>query len=252
MYIYQIFFFPVAQTEWCYNYHDPEKPWACNTKAYPNPDEQRRFITTYICHQSQVINGQHYYTPSPLATPDINPSMISTPRLAPFSLDAPALPIGAWPTGGPFDPDRVRDDMLDTEVQNTMRHARLWRVANSAQWVAWGIVQAKIPAMEKELATGESPASIDKDIVRATESTKQEEQESESETATEMETETETPTEILAAQEQQEQVEEFDYLAYAHDRVLFFWADLLSLGVIQESDLPEQILDMAKSRIINY
>jgi choline kinase len=160
--------------------------------------------------------------------------------------------MSAWPAGGSFDPNRVRDDMLDMEVQNIMRHARLWRVANSAQWVAWGIVQAKIPAMEKELAAGESPASIDKDTVRATESTRQREQGSESETDTEMGAETETETEIVAAQEQQEQVEEFDYLAYAHDRVLFFWADLLSLGVIQESDLPEQILDIAKSRIINY
>ncbi|KAL1961733.1 hypothetical protein VTN77DRAFT_1095 [Rasamsonia byssochlamydoides] len=198
-------------TEWCYNYHDAEKPWACNTRAYPTPEEQHRFISAYVSHHSQ-----RGVSASPLATPDIQPSSISTPRLAPFSLDAPALSL---PSGSlSLEPDRLQEETLEAEVQHLMRQTRLWRVANSAQWVAWGIVQAKVPGMEEALAGNQNGA--------------------------------ESPT--SADVDEAADADEFDYLAYAQDRALFFWADLLALGLIREDELPADLLGPIKARIVNY
>lgn len=44
----------------------------------------------------------------------------------------------------------------------------------------------------------------------------------------------------------------FDYLAYAQDRALFFWADVLSLGLIDEKELPSAMLEAIKPRVIKY
>lgn len=60
-----------------------------------------------------------------------------------------------------------------------------------------------------------------------------------------------------ASQELQRIIEEaeeseFDYLAYSQDRALFFWADVLSLGLIRENELPDDLLEVVKLRMINY
>jgi choline kinase len=227
------------QTEWCYNYHDPEKSWACNTRAYPTPEEQRRFISAYVYHHSQV-GGGGVSAISPLTTPDIQPSSISTPRLAPFSLDAPAMSLSAGSLLSEPD-NRLQEETLEAEVQHLMRQTRLWRVANSAQWVAWGIVQAKVPGMEEAAAA----AAVDKNGT-TTEST--------TENSLPFVATDPNPTDITvdipaaAATED----DEFDYLAYAQDRALFFWADLLSMGLIREDELPEELLGRVKARIVNY
>ena len=36
---------------------------------------------------------------------------------------------------------------MEEEAGRLMAETRLWRLANSAQWVAWGIVQAQVPGM---------------------------------------------------------------------------------------------------------
>jgi len=43
---------------------------------------------------------------------------------------------------------------------------------------------------------------------------------------------------------------EFDYLAYAQERAMFFWGDLLSLGVISAHELPPKLLP--KLKVVNY
>jgi choline kinase len=40
--------------------------------------------------------------------------------------------------------------------------------------------------------------------------------------------------------------EEFDYLAYARDRAMFFWGDALSLGLVDEKELPEDVKSSVK------
>ena len=47
--------------------------------------------------------------------------------------------------------EAAREESVKKEVDRLMKETRLWRVANSAQWVAWGIVQAKVPGMEEAL-----------------------------------------------------------------------------------------------------
>lgn len=67
----------------------------------------------------------------------------------------------------------------------------------------------------------------------------------------------ESTTDPSASQELQKIIEEaeeseFDYLAYSQDRALFFWADVLSLGLIRENELPDDLLEVVKLRMINY
>lgn len=169
---------------------------------------------------------------SPLATPDIAPSSIPTPRLAPFSLDAPAMSLSASETAQ----DRqVYEETSEAEIQQYMRQTRLWRVANSAQWVAWGIVQAKVAALEEEEAAAAALANASSSSSSSS---------------------SQGP-DLSASQELQRIIEEaeeseFDYLAYSQDRALFFWADVLSLGLIRENELPNDLLKLVKPRMINY
>lgn len=134
---------------------------------------------------------------------------------------------------GPQD-RQLYEETFEAEVQQYMRQTRLWRVANSAQWVAWGIVQAKVAALEEEEAA-QAAAAAKNASPSAAESTP-------------------GPS---ASQELQRIIEEaeeseFDYLAYSQDRALFFWADVLSLGLIRENELPDELLEVVKLRIINY
>lgn len=50
----------------------------------------------------------------------------------------------------------------------------------------------------------------------------------------------------------EDEEDDFDYLAYANDRALFFFADLLALKLIDESEFPADILESIKTRILEY
>lgn len=128
------------------------------------------------------------------------------------------------------DTPQLYEETSEAEIQQYMRQTRLWRVANSAQWVAWGIVQAKVAALEEEEAAQAAASSPS-----AGESTPD-------------------PSANQELQKIPEEAEEseFDYLAYSQDRALFFWADVLSLGLIRENELPDELLEVVKLRMINY
>jgi choline kinase len=49
-----------------------------------------------------------------------------------------------------------------------------------------------------------------------------------------------------------DEADEFDYLAYAQDRAMFFWADLLALNLVREDELPRQMVEHIRSRMIEY
>lgn len=122
--------------------------------------------------------------------------------------------------------ERTHQDSLEAETQFLMRQTHLWRVLNSAQWVAWGIVQAKVPGMDDD-------NNEDEDIP--------------------------TPTSATApappkppVDSDVDESDEFDYLAYAQDRALFFWADLVALGIVQRDQLPQALLDGIEGRMIDY
>lgn len=129
--------------------------------------------------------------------------------------------------------DRVSyEESYDAEIQQYMRQTRLWRVANSAQWVAWGIVQAKIAAMEEEeAAAAKALASTAAAAANKT---------------------TAAAAQPLESVVEEAEESEFDYLAYAQDRALFFWADVLAMGLIRENELPAEILKAVRKRMLSY
>ncbi len=114
------------------------------------------------------------------------------------------------PAGGWKEEELKREEQAETQVQDLMEETRLWRIANSAQWVAWGIVQAKIPGLKSAAAA----ASTDDRPVLSN---------------------------GVAADESDDQEDEFDYLGYAQERALFLWGDLVLMGLVDKSELPEEL-----------
>ncbi|OAX81097.1 hypothetical protein ACJ72_04564 [Emergomyces africanus] len=240
-------------TEWCYNYHDPERPWACNTKWYPTVEEQERFIRAYLTHRPRIFfpletnNSQ----PGPIsfatstsapsstaATPVFHTVHSNSPRVTPFMLDTQVPP---FPTLSAQDHERA-EQALDTDVRRLLHETRLWRAANSAQWAAWGIVQAKVSKMEEALSTRSSSAIAAKEQLVAG-------QEDEADGKT---TELDCRSDKSSDTTDESVAGEFDYLAYAQDRALFFWADVFSLGLIRETDLPPDMAERIKGHVLGY
>lgn len=158
--------------------------------------------------------------------------------------------------------EKVREERTEKEIQRLIKDARLWRVANSAQWVAWGIVQAKVPGMDEALEKlqeepvlgpnnkpsqsshhGEKlqsdPLSPEIAALAASAHDKRPESRVEEETAMEGEDRRDA-----------EEHEEFDYLAYAQERAMFFWGDVLTLGLVKEEELPKEML--RKVKVVPY
>ncbi|KAM5358200.1 hypothetical protein ACJZ2D_015496 [Fusarium nematophilum] len=144
-------------TEWTYNYHDAMASWACTERRYPNPDEQRRFVKAYVDHRPRFSQGNGS-TPrlvpsdgnlssgasTPLATPS-NPAASSSSSIVDFMLDA-RVPPGGWSAA-----ERANEERSEQRVRELLEETRLWRPANHVMWVAWGIVQAKVPGLDESL-----------------------------------------------------------------------------------------------------
>ncbi|GAM90824.1 hypothetical protein ANO11243_088690 [Dothideomycetidae sp. 11243] len=192
-------------SEWCYNYHDESAPWRCSHNLYPSPEEQDRAIRAYVRHRPD------FNVTTPQMTPVDQRPPGPTQSISNFMLDA-RTPSSATTEPSPKDPYAAQED---AQVAALMHHTRLWRMAASAQWVAWGIVQAKLPGM---------PTFGDEDEVEA-------KPVSPSAGPVKDGNDEETPAED----------EEFDYLAYARDRAMLFWGDALALGIVAEKDLPERV-----------
>lgn len=145
-------------TEWCYNYHHPERSAMCDTRRYPDEKEQYRFVRSYVMHRPQ-------FNPSASATPKMEAR--EKTNISDFMLDARAPPtsssqsaqgsttdlLGSSATLDTYTYDaeeREREKAQEEEIQRLLRETRLWRLANSAQWVAWGIVQAKVPELDEK------------------------------------------------------------------------------------------------------
>ncbi|KAI5921163.1 kinase-like domain-containing protein [Camillea tinctor] len=205
-------------TEWCYNYHNEDAPFHCISSMYPTPEEQRRFIKAYVTHRPEHPHpGASTPHLTPLATPNLEPL---TPSLGPtsagpsssiveFMLDA-RVPPGGWK-----EEEKRREEQVEEQVNALMAETRLWRIANSAFWIAWGIMQAKIPGFDdKETAEG-----------------------------------AQTTTEA-APEDEEEDPSAFDYLGYAQERAMFFWGDCILLGLAKKEDFPESMRD--KIKFVDY
>lgn len=121
-----------------------------------------------------------------------------------------------------------RERKIEDEAKRLMAETRLWRLANSAQWVAWGIVQANIPGLpdfDEDKKAERDVAPQAQGLESATLEAKVQGEGSE-----EKEDTAEKPED-----------EEFDYLGYAQERAMFFWGDAVKLGIVKEEELPQDL-----------
>ncbi|KAK8024049.1 choline kinase [Apiospora rasikravindrae] len=207
-------------TEWTYNYHDANTPHICNVERYPTPDEQRRFLKAYVEHQPQYPSAG---TPRllPLDSPaDTGVTTTTTPgstsSIVEFMLDA-RVPPGGW-----REDEKRKEEQNEQIIKALMEETKVWRIANSAQWVAWGLMQAKIPGLDLS-GTGADQAT---------------------------EVEGAAPASATASEEEESHGDEFDYLGYAQDRAYFFWGDCVQMGIVKLEDLPENLRGRIKT--VNY
>ena len=244
-------------TEWCYDYHHPQQSYVCNSKRYPTPEEQHRFVRSYVMHRPQ-------FNPAASATPKLDGR--ERTNIPDFMLDA------RGPPGPQTDYDaeeRARLRKEEDDIQQLLHETRQWRPANTAQWVAWGIVQAKIPELDEpkpksragillnaihdklrphpqsdpltaEEEALKEDAKHDRPEGRAQEEAHDEGDADDSQTATTTEEGTDAG----------EEEGDFDYLAYAQERAMFFWGDCLQMGFVKLEDFPVEMRD--KLKIVRY
>ncbi|KAL9102894.1 MAG: hypothetical protein Q9163_002017, partial [Psora crenata] len=223
-------------TEWCYDYHDAFKPYALREKWYPTVEEQRRFLRAYVQHNPPIRPSA---TPRQSFSQGPTSSQGSTSSISTFVLDSRAPPAQY------AENESSREKAVETKIERLRHEARIWRIANSAQWVAWGIVQAKVPGMNEAVDTrsndtprdqsldssdqgphallGSDPLSPEMAGLRTDALNKRSESEE--------------------AQDTEQEEEQFDYLGYAQERAMFFWGDLLQLGLVKREDLPQELLE---------
>lgn len=145
--------------------------------------------------------------------------------------------------------EKRQDEAVESEVKKLLTETRLWRIANSAQWVAWGVVQAKVPGMDEALEGQKSSTPKSEDtVIRAPQAHLDSDplsRENEELAQGAHEKRPESREEVVE-DEGHEEEEAFDYLGYAQERALFFWGDVLQLGIVKREDLPEELLNKAK------
>lgn len=167
------------------------------------------------------------------------------------------------------DEEARREKDVERQVEEMLQEIRVWRVANSAQWVAWGIVQAKVPELDSPSPspsssspvtspsataassppsipnTGPDPQIEDGNSVQAasTDSLALEKR-PEGLKAEALRSGEELSTKEAEVLEEEE--DEFDYLAYAQDRARFFWGDLVSMGFVDKKALPSKLVSALK------
>ena len=154
-----------------------------------------------------------------------------------------------------FAEEKTREETTEKEIQKLLHETKVWRIANSAQWVAWGIVQAKVPELDdmpKRSKTAEIldkikqrmhlPSNpLDPEVKTRQEDAKAERSES---------TMQEEARQAGSDEDKEDEEEEFDYLTYAQDRAMFFWGDCLQSGLVKEEELPESLRGSLK--IVEY
>ncbi|KZL63961.1 choline kinase [Colletotrichum tofieldiae] len=218
-------------TEWAYDYHHETLPFRCNTVRYPTIQEQRRFLKAYVEHRPQFSHGG---ASTPLLAPADAPAGSTTPALLPtsssssiveFMLDA-RVPPNHWK-----EEERRAEEATEAEVKELYEETRLWRGINSAQWVAWGIIQAKVPGFESQ------------------EEIEQQEKQAQNEAAAAA-GDAEAKAEVQAAAEAEDEGDEYDYLSYAQERAFFFLGDCVIMGIVNKEELPEDV--QSRLKIVDF
>lgn len=194
------------------------------------------------------------------------PTSASTTALAataaPSTISAFMLDSRAPPGQSYQEQEAQAERDTEEETRRLMAETKLWRIANSAMWVAWGIVQAHVPGLpdfdaadDAANSNTENPTATALDGATADVKVEAEAEEQETPAVSTKETE---PKEDEAKQELDQDTdlfksqddEEFDYLAYAQDRAMFVWGDLVGMGLVKKEELPEALV--TRMKIVEY
>lgn len=168
-------------------------------------------------------------------------------------LDSRGPAGGGSAQGGYAEEEQRRIAEVERRVEELMVEARWWRVANSAQWVAWGIVQANIPELEEYDAACRTPSASapDGEVEKMEKLDLEDSAVSGAQNGGEGNTAaTATATATAGDVEEDKEDDEFDYVAYAQDRAMFFWGDCVALGLVKLEDLPKNVQEAVK--IVDY
>lgn len=177
---------------------------------------------------------------------------------APSTISAFMLDSRAPPGEKYSDQEAQRERHTEEEARRLMAETKLWRLANSAMWVAWGIVQAHVPGLPdfdaEEKRAKANPNETAAELESATKEMRAEAQAEEEEKKSgivsegnadedgDVKTEAGKDADIFKSQDE----EEFDYLAYAQDRAMFLWGDAIRMGMIKAEELPEDVQQRVK------
>jgi choline kinase len=162
-----------------------------------------------------------------------------------------SLDLGAAALYDYKEEEAQREKATEHQVEELLKETHMWRVANSAQWVAWGIVQAKVPELDESVTPTlsgtelvEEPTQIEIGISgKENGSLEKRPKGFKAEALSSGDKITERELEVLDGEEEKE---EFDYLAYAQDRAIFFWGDMVALGLVKKEELPEELVRRLK------
>jgi choline kinase len=204
------------------------------------------------------------YTSNP-QTPHLGPlpSSGSTTALAatanPTSISAFMLDSRAPPGEKYQEQEAAAERQTEEETRRLLAETKLWRLANSAMWVAWGIVQAHVPGMpdfdaeekKKHASPNEGAALLDSATseIRA-EAEAEEKGDGIVSNEKAEQGETNLPQEQDADLFKPQDEEEFDYLSYANDRAMFVWGDAIRMGIVRQEELPESLRERIK--VVEY
>lgn len=190
--------------------------------------------------------------------PQFNPAASATPKMpakeahiSSFTLDA-RTPQGDSKIDY-FAEEEEREEAMEKQIQALLHETKVWRIANSAQWVAWGVVQAKVPELDGMPKLSKTAAILDKIKQRIHPSSDPLDPEVK---ALQGDAKADRPESRLQEEarqegsEEEEDHEEFDYLTYAQDRAMFFWGDCLQFGLVKEEELPESL--RSRLKIVKY
>lgn len=159
--------------------------------------------------------------------------------------------------------EKKREEATENEIQRLAHEARIWRPANSAQWVAWGIVQAKVEGMDEALEAKKKKSSSDNADYVSSSAEDREKTESESTASGPVDPLSQETGDVKNQRPEEETGgatgdgdaggeggDEFDYLGYAQERAMFFWGDVLQMGLIAKEELPEEVRKRVK--VVEY
>lgn len=133
-----------------------------------------------------------------------------------------------------------RERETERQVDLLLEEIKIWRVASSAQWVAWGIVQAKVP--ELDVKDPENRGTNRNHINGVLDTVHEQDKRPEGIVAQAIfNGEKAKDAEALEGEE-----DHFDYLAYAQDRARFFWGDAVKMGLVKAGELPEELANSLK------